>query len=182
MAATNRPDVLDPALLRPGRFDRQITINSPDVRGREAILKVHARNKHLDPSIKFDEVAQRIPGFSGADIENLLNEAALLAARDNRKIINIQDIDEAMDRVLMGPAKKSKKYTITLKSGKTALKKVKVTIKVKGKTYTAKTNSKGKAIFKIKNLKKKGTFKATITFKGNKNYNKVTKTVKIKCK
>ena len=111
MAATNRPDVLDPALLRPGRFDRQITINSPDVRGREAILKVHARNKHLDPSIKFDEVAQRIPGFSGADIENLLNEAALLAARDNRKIINIQDIDEAMDRVLMGPAKKSKKYT-----------------------------------------------------------------------
>lgn len=111
MAATNRPDVLDPALLRPGRFDRQITISSPDVKGRTAILKVHARNKHVDPSIKFDDVAQRIPGFSGADIENLLNEAALLAARNNRKIINIQDIDEAIDRVMMGPAKKSKKYT-----------------------------------------------------------------------
>ena len=111
MAATNRPDVLDPALLRPGRFDRQITINNPDVRGREEILKVHARNKKLEPSIKFDEVAQRIPGFSGADIENLLNEAALLAARDNRKVVNIHDIDEAVDRVMMGPAKKSKKYT-----------------------------------------------------------------------
>ena len=111
MAATNRPDVLDPALLRPGRFDRQITINSPDVKSRTAILKVHARNKHLDPSIKLDDVSQRIPGFSGADIENLLNEAALLAARDNRKVISIQDIDEAMDRVMMGPAKKSRKYT-----------------------------------------------------------------------
>ena len=111
MAATNRPDVLDPALLRPGRFDRQITINNPDVIGREAILKVHARNKHLEPNIKLHEVAQRIPGFSGADIENLLNEAALLAARANRKVINIQDIDEAIDRVMMGPAKKSKKYT-----------------------------------------------------------------------
>ena len=111
MAATNRPDVLDPALLRPGRFDRQITISNPDVRGREAILKVHARNKHLDPNIKLDEVAQRIPGFSGADIENLLNEAALLAARENRKVISVQDIDEATDRVMMGPAKKSKKYT-----------------------------------------------------------------------
>lgn len=111
MAATNRPDVLDSALLRPGRFDRQITINSPDVNGRTAILKVHARNKHLDSSIKLDEVAQRIPGFSGADIENLLNEAALLAARSNRKIINTQDIDEAIDRVMMGPAKRSKKYT-----------------------------------------------------------------------
>ena len=111
MAATNRPDVLDPALLRPGRFDRQITISNPDVLGREAILKVHARNKHLDPSIKFNEIAQRTPGFSGADIENLLNEAALLAARENRKVISIADIDEAIDRVMMGPAKKSKKYT-----------------------------------------------------------------------
>lgn len=111
MAATNRPDVLDPALLRPGRFDRQITISNPDVRGREAILKVHARNKHLDPSVKFDEVAQRTPGFSGADLENLLNEAALLAARENRKVINSQDIDEATDRVMMGPAKKSRQYT-----------------------------------------------------------------------
>jgi cell division protease FtsH len=111
MAATNRPDVLDPALLRPGRFDRQITINNPDVRGREAILQVHARNKKIEPTVKFDEIAQRIPGFSGADIENLLNEAALLAARDNRKVINVHDIDEAVDRVMMGPAKKSKKYT-----------------------------------------------------------------------
>lgn len=111
MAATNRPDVLDPALLRPGRFDRQITISNPDVAGRTAILKVHARNKHLDPSIKLDEISQRIPGFSGADIENLLNEAALLAARNNRKVINTNDIDEAIDRVMMGPAKKSKKYT-----------------------------------------------------------------------
>ena len=111
MAATNRPDVLDPALLRPGRFDRQITINNPDVRGREEILKVHARNKKIEPNVKFDEVAQRIPGFSGADIENLLNEAALLAARDNRKVVNVHDIDEAIDRVMMGPAKKSKKYT-----------------------------------------------------------------------
>ena len=111
MAATNRPDVLDPALLRPGRFDRQITISNPDVRGREAILKVHARNKHIDPLVKFDEIAQRTPGFSGADIENLLNEAALLAARENRKVITVQDIDEAIDRVMMGPAKKSRKYT-----------------------------------------------------------------------
>ncbi len=111
MAATNRPDVLDPALLRPGRFDRQITISNPDVTGRLAILKVHARNKHLDSSVKLDEIAQRIPGFSGADIENLLNEAALLAARNNRKVIVTTDIDEAIDRVMMGPAKKSKKYT-----------------------------------------------------------------------
>lgn len=111
MAATNRPDVLDPALLRPGRFDRQITISNPDVIGRTAILKVHARNKHLDPSIKLEEIAQRIPWFSGADIENLLNEAALLAARNNRKVIITTDIDEAIDRVIMGPAKKSKKYT-----------------------------------------------------------------------
>jgi cell division protease FtsH len=106
MAATNRPDVLDPALLRPGRFDRQITIDLPDVRGREAILKVHARNKKLDPKIKFSELAHRIPGFSGADIENLLNESALLAARDNRTLITEKDLDEAMDRVRMGPAKK----------------------------------------------------------------------------
>ena len=111
MAATNRPDVLDPALLRPGRFDRQITIGNPNVVGREEILKVHARNKHLDPNVKLSEIAQRTPGFSGADIENLLNEAALLAARNNRKVINTQDIDEAIDRVMMGPAKKSKKYT-----------------------------------------------------------------------
>ncbi|MCR5349858.1 MAG: ATP-dependent zinc metalloprotease FtsH [Acholeplasmatales bacterium] len=108
IAATNRPDVLDPALLRPGRFDRQITIANPDIKGREAILKVHARNKHLEESVKLEDVAQRTPGFSGADLENILNEAALLAARDNRKVINMQDIDEATDRVMMGPAKKSR--------------------------------------------------------------------------
>jgi cell division protease FtsH len=115
MAATNRPDVLDPALLRPGRFDRQITISLPDIRGREAILKVHARNKKLDPKIKFQEFASRIPGFSGADIENLLNEAALLAARDNRTMISELDMDEAIDRVMMGPAKKSRKYSVSEK-------------------------------------------------------------------
>jgi len=116
IAATNRPDVLDPALLRPGRFDRQITINLPDVRGREEILKVHARNKKLDPRIKLNEFANRIPGFSGADIENLLNEAALLAARDNRTMISEQDMDEAIDRVMMGPAKKSRKYSVNEKN------------------------------------------------------------------
>jgi cell division protease FtsH len=112
MAATNRPDVLDPALLRPGRFDRQITISLPDLRGREAILKVHARNKKLDPKIKLSDFATRIPGFSGADIENLLNEAALLAARDNRTLISDVDMGEAIDRVMMGPAKKSRKYSV----------------------------------------------------------------------
>ncbi len=116
MAATNRPDVLDPALLRPGRFDRQITIDLPDVNGREAILKVHARNKQLESDINFADVSKRIPGFSGADIENLLNESALLAARANRKIINLEDIDEAMDRVMLGPAKRSR--TITEKERK----------------------------------------------------------------
>ncbi|MCR5462614.1 MAG: ATP-dependent zinc metalloprotease FtsH [bacterium] len=111
MAATNRPDILDPALLRPGRFDRQITVPNPDVLGREAILKVHGRNKLFAPNVHFNEVAQRIPGFSGAEIANLLNEAALLAARANRKVIELADIDEAVDRVLMGPAKKSRKYS-----------------------------------------------------------------------
>ena len=108
MAATNRPDVLDPALLRPGRFDRQITIANPDVKGREAILKVHARNKKFDKEVNFEAVARRTPGFSGAELENILNEAALLAARANRTSINMQDIDEATDRVMMGPAKKSR--------------------------------------------------------------------------
>lgn len=111
MAATNRVDVLDPALLRPGRFDRQIRISNPDVKGRTEILKVHARNKHLSPKINLDDISRRTPGFSGADLENLLNEAALLAARENRKEIKIYDIDEAIDRVLMGPAKRSRKYT-----------------------------------------------------------------------
>ncbi len=111
MAATNRPDVLDPALLRPGRFDRQITMSNPDVRGRTEILKVHARNKKLSPKINLEDISKRTPGFSGADLENLLNEAALLAARENRKEIKIYDIDEAIDRVLMGPAKRSRKYS-----------------------------------------------------------------------
>ena len=111
MAATNRPDILDPALLRPGRFDRQITVPNPDAVGREAILKVHGRNKLFAPNVHFNEVAQRIPGFSGAEIANLLNEAALLAARANRKVIELSDIDEAVDRVLMGPAKKTRKYS-----------------------------------------------------------------------
>lgn len=116
MAATNRVDILDPALLRPGRFDRQITITNPDVRSREAILKVHARNKHLSPRINLTDVARRTPGFSGADLENLLNEAALLAARENCREIKIYHIDEAIDRVMMGPAKRSKKYTDTEKA------------------------------------------------------------------
>ncbi len=111
MAATNRPDVLDKALMRPGRFDRQVTISAPDVLGREQILKVHARNKKLDPSVLLKDVASTTPGFTGADLENLLNEATLLAARDGRKSISRHDIDEAVDRVLMGPAKKSRKYT-----------------------------------------------------------------------
>jgi cell division protease FtsH len=111
MAATNRPDVLDPALLRPGRFDRQITMSNPDVRARVEILKVHARNKKLSPKINLEDISKRTPGFSGADLENLLNEAALLAARENRKEIKIYDIDEAIDRVMMGPAKRSRKYS-----------------------------------------------------------------------
>ncbi len=111
MAATNRPDILDPALLRPGRFDRQITISNPDLLAREQILKVHARNKRFSPRVNLADVAKRTPGFSGADLENLLNEAALLAARENCKEIKIYHIDEAVDRVMMGPAKKSKKYS-----------------------------------------------------------------------
>ena len=111
IAATNRADVLDPALLRPGRFDRQVTVNLPDVRGREEILEVHARNKIFAPSIKMKNIAKRTVGFSGADLENLLNEAALLAVRRNKEFITMNELDEAHDRVLMGPAKKSKKYS-----------------------------------------------------------------------
>ncbi|MFK5884185.1 MAG: ATP-dependent zinc metalloprotease FtsH [Candidatus Izemoplasma sp.] len=111
IAATNRPDILDPALLRPGRFDRQITISSPDVKGRKAILEVHARNKKLDPEVTFDEIAKRTPGFTGADLENLLNEAALLAARESKLLIKLYHIDEAVDRVMMGPAKKSRIFS-----------------------------------------------------------------------
>ena len=109
IAATNRPDVLDPALLRPGRFDRQVTVNLPDVKGREEILKVHARNKVLAPGVNIPAIAKRTPGYSGADLENLLNEAALLAVRRNKDAITMSEIDEASDRVLMGPAKTSAK-------------------------------------------------------------------------
>ena len=111
IAATNRPDVLDPALLRPGRFDRQVTVNLPDVKGREEILKVHAEGKTFAKGIKLENIAKRTVGFSGADLENLLNEAALLAVRRNKKSITMAEIDEAHDRVLMGPAKVTKKYT-----------------------------------------------------------------------
>jgi len=108
IAATNRADILDPALLRPGRFDRQITVDRPDVKGREAVLKVHARNKPLTSEVKLDVIAKRTTGFSGADLENLLNEAALLAARRNKKEINMVDIDDAIDRVIVGTEKKSR--------------------------------------------------------------------------
>ncbi|MED1205992.1 ATP-dependent zinc metalloprotease FtsH [Heyndrickxia acidicola] len=108
IAATNRPDILDPALLRPGRFDRQITVDRPDVNGREAVLRVHARNKPLDGDVNLKAIAQRTPGFSGADLENLLNEAALVAARQDKKKIDMTDIDEATDRVIAGPAKKTR--------------------------------------------------------------------------
>ena len=111
IAATNRPDVLDPALLRPGRFDRQVTINLPDSKSREAILKVHAKNKILDSTVNLENLSLRTPGFSGADLENLLNEAALLAVRRNKPAIGMAEIDEATDRVLMGPAKTSRKIT-----------------------------------------------------------------------
>ena len=111
MAATNRPDVLDPALLRPGRFDRQVTVNLPDVREREEILAVHAKNKKLADGLTLENLAKRTPGFSGADLENLLNEAALLAVRRNKTKITMSEIDEATDRVLMGPAKTSHKYS-----------------------------------------------------------------------
>ena len=111
IAATNRPDVLDPALLRPGRFDRQITVSLPDRNGRKAILAVHARNKNLAPDVDLDALAARTPGFSGADLENVLNEAAILAVRAKRDVITLEDLDEAIDRTMGGPAKKSRKYT-----------------------------------------------------------------------
>lgn len=110
IAATNRPDILDSALIRPGRFDRQITVSLPDVKGRAAILKVHTRNKKIDPNVDLEALARRTPGFSGAELENVLNESAILAVRENKKVIDVQHIDEAIDRVMMGPAKKSLKY------------------------------------------------------------------------
>jgi cell division protease FtsH len=108
ISATNRPDILDPALLRPGRFDRQVLVGAPDVKGREEILKVHARNKHLAESVKLEVLAKRTPGFTGADLENLLNEAALLAVRNDRKLIEMEDLEEAATRVMAGPEKKSR--------------------------------------------------------------------------
>ena len=111
IAATNRPDVLDPALLRPGRFDRQVTVALPELKAREEILKVHARNKVLSKNVHLDSIAKRTVGFSGADLENLLNEAALLAVRREKNAITMSEIDEAIDRVIMGPAKVTKKYT-----------------------------------------------------------------------
>ncbi len=111
IAATNRPDVLDPALLRPGRFDRQVTVSLPDQKEREAILNVHAKDKVFDETVNLENLSKRTPGFSGADLENLLNESALLAVRRNKKAIGMDEIDEATDRVLMGPAKTSRKIT-----------------------------------------------------------------------
>ena len=111
IAATNRPDVLDPALLRPGRFDRQVTVSLPDINGRKEILKVHAKNKTLGNGVTLEHLAKRTPGFSGADLENLLNEAALLAVRRNKDVISMSEVDEATDRVLMGPAKVSRRYS-----------------------------------------------------------------------
>ena len=111
IAATNRPDVLDPALLRNGRFDRRVTVSLPDIKGREAILQVHARNKKLASDVSLANLAKRTPGFSGADLANVLNEGAILAVRKNESKVTMTDLDEAIDRVMMGPAKKSKKYT-----------------------------------------------------------------------
>ncbi|MBQ1229726.1 MAG: AAA family ATPase, partial [Clostridia bacterium] len=108
MAATNRPDILDPALLRPGRFDRQITVNYPDIKGREEILKVHARNKPLEGDVDFHKVAQSTVGFTGAELANLLNEAALIAAKKNKSLIGMDDIEQAYMKALLGPQKKSR--------------------------------------------------------------------------
>jgi len=108
IAATNRPDILDPALLRPGRFDRQIVVGAPDVKGREEILKVHSRNKPLEEEVKLDVLAKSTPGFTGADLENLMNESALLAVRNNKKAIGMVELKEAVNRVIMGPEKKSR--------------------------------------------------------------------------
>ena len=108
LAATNRPDILDPALLRPGRFDRQIVVDKPDIGGRHAILKIHAKGKKLQNDVKLETIAKRTPGFTGADLANLINECALLAARRNQKEVGILDFEEATDRVIAGPERKSK--------------------------------------------------------------------------
>ncbi len=111
IAATNRPDVLDPALLRPGRFDRHVTLDRPDIKGRRAILDVHARNKPLDTTVELDVLARQTPGFSGADLSNLINEAAILAARANKKVIGMDELEEAIARVIAGPEKKSRRIS-----------------------------------------------------------------------
>ncbi|MDP2726593.1 MAG: AAA family ATPase, partial [Dehalococcoidia bacterium] len=108
LGATNRPDVLDPALLRPGRFDRRVILDLPDVNDREEVLQIHARGKQLDPGVALREIAERTPGFSGADLENLVNEAAILAARRNKKSISMAEFAEAIDRVIAGPERKSR--------------------------------------------------------------------------
>ena len=108
LAATNRPDILDPALLRPGRFDRQVVVDRPDSKGRLAILKVHVRDKKVDPNVDLEIIAKRTPGFVGADLANLVNEAALLAARRNKKLITMEEFEEAIDRVIAGPERKSR--------------------------------------------------------------------------
>ncbi|MCL6630966.1 MAG: ATP-dependent zinc metalloprotease FtsH, partial [Armatimonadetes bacterium] len=108
IAATNRPDVLDPALLRPGRFDRRITVDNPDAKGREAILRVHTRGKPLDKDVNLENLARRTPGFSGADLANLVNEAALLAARREKNKITMAEFEESIDRVIAGPERKSR--------------------------------------------------------------------------
>jgi cell division protease FtsH len=111
IAATNRPDVLDPALLRPGRFDRHVTLDRPDIRGRRQILDVHARNKPLEAAVDLDVLARQTAGFAGADLENLINEAAILSARANRKVIGMEELEEAIARVIAGPEKKSRRIS-----------------------------------------------------------------------
>src|SRR5205085_1538461 len=111
IAATNRPDVLDPALLRPGRFDRHVTLDRPDIKGRREILDVHARNKPLEAAVDLDVLARQTPGFSGADLSNLINEAAILAARANKKVIGMDELEEAIARVIAGPEKKSRRIS-----------------------------------------------------------------------
>jgi len=111
IAATNRPDVLDPALLRPGRFDRHVTLDRPDIRGRRQILDVHCRNKPLEAAVDLDVLARQTPGFSGADLANLINEAAILAARANKKVIGMEELEEAIARVIAGPEKKSRRIS-----------------------------------------------------------------------
>jgi cell division protease FtsH len=116
IAATNRPDVLDPALLRPGRFDRHVTLDRPDIKGHRAILDVHARNKPLDTTVDLEVLARQTPGFSGADLSNLINEAAILAARSNKKVIGMDELEEAIARVIAGPEKKSRRISDKEKS------------------------------------------------------------------